>query len=284
MRTTIFRMWVLFIPFFIAQLPAQENFDWCKLLHYPFKVGIHEGNQILHFKSTNKHFSQSDPAKKFVETYLSEAKPLQSEAELLRVASDAVTISGEYLEMGVCTGRTINFIAALNPYKKIYGFDSFEGNPEDWIRGDAILSKGIFAFKNPYMFPPVLQNVVLSKGWFRNTLPSFKHSILQDKPIAFLHIDCDIYSSTTDVFDALGDNIKEGTIIVFDELYNYPGYENHEFKAFVEFLNKKGLGADFIAYNIYHEQVAVKITQKKLEPITSTQSVAKKRGKTSRKR
>ncbi|HXF29087.1 MAG TPA: hypothetical protein VN457_04495 [Chlamydiales bacterium] len=55
------------------------------------------------------------------------------------------------------------------------------------------------------------------------------------------------------------DQIVPGTIIVFDEFYNYPGYERHEFKAFQEFLARKGYKADYLAFNINHEQVAVRI-------------------------
>ena len=39
------------------------------------------------------------------------------------MAQDHVTVNGEFIELGVCTGKTINFIAALNPSKKIYGFE-----------------------------------------------------------------------------------------------------------------------------------------------------------------
>lgn len=161
--------------------------------------------------------------------------------------------------MGVCTGRTINFIAALNPEKVIYGFDSFEGLPETWLREDVYIPKGTFAFKEKDTLPPVLHNVRLIKGLFKDTLPTFKKTILNDKPIAFLHVDCDIYSSTKDIFDILGTNIVPGTIIVFDEFYNYPGSENHEFKAFQEFIQKSGKKARYIAFNQYFEQAAVKI-------------------------
>ena len=46
------------------------------------------------------------------------------------------------------------------------------------------------------------------------------------------NIDCDIYSSTKDIFDIAGDRINPGCIIVFDEYINYPSWEQHEFKAF----------------------------------------------------
>ena len=93
------------------------------------------------------------------------------------------------------------------------------------------------------------------RGYFAN----IKETVLNDKPIAFLHIDCDIYSSTKEVFEILGDRIVSGTIIVFDEFYNYPGSENHEFKAFHEFLQKSGKKARYIAFNQYFEQAAVRI-------------------------
>lgn len=50
-----------------------------------------------------------------------------------------------------------------------------------------------------------------------------------------LHIDCDLYSSTKTIFKYLGEKLTEGSIIVFDELIGYPGFEEHELKAFYEF-------------------------------------------------
>lgn len=44
------------------------------------------------------------------------------------------------------------------------------------------------------------------------------------EPLAFGHCDADLYSSTKDVFDALGDRIVTGTILQFDEFFNYPGW------------------------------------------------------------
>jgi hypothetical protein len=74
-----------------------------------------------------------------------------------------------------------------------------------------------------------------------------------------LHIDCDIYASTKEIFDNLVDNIVPGTVIVFDELYNYPGAEEHEFKAFQEFLDGTGKKSVYLAYNQYFEQAVAQI-------------------------
>lgn len=241
---------------------SAEKFDWSALLIMYPGIGQTAGNQILHFISTNKPYEQDEQAKLFVEKYLSKAVPLTSDAEVLKYGSDNVKLKGLFIELGVCTGKTINFIAALNPHQKIYGFDSFEGLPEDWVRNDKIIGVGTFGFINPNFLPPVLHNVELVKGWFNDTLIDFISTVDQEEKIAFLHIDSDIYSSAATAFEVLGPKIQPDSIIVFDELYNYPGYENHEFKAFQEFLSKSGYEVRYLAYNIYHEQVAVQIIEK----------------------
>jgi hypothetical protein len=240
-------------------LANEPKFDWSTVLAVPPGNGLTGGNQILHFKTLNKPYWENQEGREFVDKYLKNAIPLTSDAEVLKFGSDHVLLEGLFIELGVCTGKTINFIAALNPHRKIYGFDSFEGLPEDWIRADNVIHAGTFGFKNPAILPPVLDNVELIKGWFSDTLPTFTKSRDPSLPIAFLHIDADIYSSTATALEILSDRIKTGTILVFDELYNYPGYENHEFKAFQEFLIKHNFKARYIAYNINHEQVAIQI-------------------------
>ncbi|MBM3468027.1 MAG: class I SAM-dependent methyltransferase [Alphaproteobacteria bacterium] len=252
----------LYILFFISYISAEElkPYDWSQVLEIPPGTDRYQGAQVLHFKSADKHYGKSLEALKFVDENLLHAKRFQSDAEVIKFASESVTLSdGMFIETGTCTGKTINFIAGLNPHRLVYGFDSFEGLPEAWIRKDMVFQKGTFAFKKDAPFPAVLQNVRLYKGWFKDALPVFKAKILKKTPIAFLHVDCAIYSSTRDVLTILGDNIVDGTIIVFDELYNYPGYENHEWKALQEFLKEKHYRVEFLAFNENHEQVAVKI-------------------------
>lgn len=219
--------------------------------------------QVLHGNSPNKLYSDSAEGWLFVERYLKEAIPLTSDAAVLKCGSDAVTLQGLFIELGVFSGKTINFIAALNPHEKIYGFDSFQGLPEDWVKGNTIVKRGTFALKNPHDIPSVLHNVEIIKGMFAETLAAFTKRFDPLLPIAFLHIDSDIYTSAATAFTILGDRIQPGTILVFDELYNYPEFENHEFKALQEFLLRSELEARYLAYNIYHEQVAIQISHRK---------------------
>ena len=81
-------------------------------------------------------------------------------------------------------------------------------------------------------------------------------------PISLLHVDCDLYSSTKTIFDRLNDWIVPGTIIVFDEYFNYSGWELHEFKAFQEFREANRLSYEYIGLAPTGQQVAVRITQR----------------------
>jgi hypothetical protein len=217
------------------------------------------GNQVFNFFPCDKDYRNNPKSRACVEKHFTNAVPLKNDAAMIKFASDAVKLDGAYLEMGVGSGKSINFIAALNPEKKIYGFDSFEGLPEDWQRRDVAIPKGSFKLRSEFVFPPVLHNVRLLKGMFSETLPYFKKQVLQDKPIAFIHVDCDLYVSAKDVFDHIGDRIVSGTVLLFDEFYNYDEYDNDEFRAFNEFLEASGKKAKYIAFNQFWEQAAAVI-------------------------
>ncbi len=171
--------------------------------------------------------------------------------DLLSYALSKVTLDGLYLEFGVYSGNTINHIAEARPDVAVYGFDSFEGLPESWRSG---FEKGKFAKD---ILPEVRENVQLIKGWFDDSLPEFVKD--HNGQCAFLHVDCDLYSSTKTIFENLKDSIKPGTIIVFDEYFNYPNWQNHEYKAFQEFITDSGLKYEYLGYVYTLEQVAVKI-------------------------
>ena len=150
--------------------------------------------------------------------------------ELIRLAPE----DGLILEFGVATGSSINRISKATQ-KIVYGFDSFDGLPEDW---------GTFASKSSFKcsIPTVNENVELVIGLFDQVLDDFlqKHS----EPVSFCHIDSDIYSSAKYVLDKLSPRFRRGTILLFDELANYSEYENHEYKAFIEFLANNDGGYD----------------------------------------
>lgn len=188
----------------------------------------------------------------FVEEQMPRTKSFGDKFSLLQAALDSASPGiGLYCEFGVYSGSTINFIASRIP-KTIYGFDSFEGLPEDWQPG---VEKGTFQMKR---LPTVRKNVKLLKGWFNESVPAF--ALEHRENCSFLHIDCDLYSSTKTVFDILGDRIVKGTVLVFDEFFNYPGWKGGEFRAFQELISARGLQFEYLGYVMRDEQVAVRIT------------------------
>lgn len=177
------------------------------------------------------------------------AELVQDGSHLLTFALDRTTPPGLYLEFGVASGTTVNLIASTVA-GPIYGFDSFAGLPEAWL---GYLPKGAFRQER---LPLVRGNVELVVGLFAETLPRFLGEHLDG--VAFLHVDCDLYSSTKTIFEYLGPRIRSGTVIVFDEYFNYPGWEGGEYKAFQEFILARGLSYTYLGYT-NSQQVALKI-------------------------
>ena len=162
-------------------------------------------------------------------------------------------LNGVILEFGVASGRTINHFARLFPNRLIHGFDSFEGLPEDWT------SRMPAGFFKRAKLPDTETNVKLWVGWFDETLPTFKN-MYQSDPIALLHIDCDLYSSTCTVLDALRERLRPGTVIIFDEYMNYPGWQQDEYRAWQKFVTENKMKYEYIGRVSRHQQVAVRIT------------------------
>lgn len=202
---------------------------------------------------TRLQIRAADETCAYIENHMLQIHSTTSRNAVLQQALEKISIKGQYLEFGVFSGKTINLIAEHKPNETIYGFDSFEGLPESWRDG---YLPGHFNKNNK--LPKVLKNVELIKGWFSETLPIFVSEHSND--IAFLHVDCDLYSSTVTIFENLQPYIKKGTIIVFDEYFNYPGWRDGEFKAFKEFTSKYKVDYQYLTYNRYNEQVAVIIT------------------------
>ena len=188
----------------------------------------------------------------FIEQNMSEVPMLQSKKEALDFALQQVRIDGLYCEFGVFKGGSVNHIAKTTK-KETHAFDSFEGLPEVWL---STHKAGHFALDN---LPYFESNVIVHKGWFNETLPGFIEKY--QSPLAFLHIDCDLYSSTKTVFDFLNKQIVKDTIILFDEYFNYPFWQQHEYKAFMEFTKENQIQFEYLCYSTktFGSKVAVRI-------------------------
>jgi predicted O-methyltransferase YrrM len=187
----------------------------------------------------------------YIDEKLPGAVGFETQKELIEYTLAQVKVDGHYLEFGVFTGGTTRFMAKRVPGKTLHGFDSFEGLPEAW----GGFSLGAAAFDVKGKLPKVPANVQLHPGWFDKTLAPW----VAENPgmVAFMHIDCDLYSSTKTIFELLADRLQPGTIILFDEYFNYPNWREHEFKAFQEFVAAKGIDYDYLGYA--RQQVTVRI-------------------------
>lgn len=193
-----------------------------------------------------------DSARFFIDE-MSLAENLVNRDALIQFALARADLDGVVLEFGVASGETTALIAGAVS-QNVYGFDSFEGLPEDWTH---FQRQGRFSRSGE--FPPDMpDNVVLVKGWFDESLPPFVADHTGD--VRFLHVDCDLYSSTRTILSNLAGQIKAGTVILFDEYFNYPGWQQHEYKAFMQFVDEHGVSFEYIGFASQHFSVAVLIT------------------------
>ncbi len=121
----------------------------------------------------------------------------------------------DYLEFGVYQGDSLRFWCGTNTDSdsRFYGFDSFEGLPEDW---NPAFPKGAFSTGGK---PPEIADarVRFVMGWFQEVLPAFLASYNpRDCPLV-IHCDSDLYSSALFCLTSIDRMIRPGTIVIFDE-------------------------------------------------------------------
>ncbi len=136
----------------------------------------------------------------------------------------------DYLEFGVWYGRSIEYWAQLNsaPNSRFFGFDTFEGLPEEWKYFIKILPKGTYSAggKIPELNDP---RVKFIKGCFQTTLPDFLKSFSIGNPLV-INCDADLYTSTLFVLASMNPFMAPGSIVIFDEFSTV-----HEFRAFRDY-------------------------------------------------
>lgn len=139
---------------------------------------------------------------------------------LRSIYSTISQVEGNVVECGVQYGFSLGWLAHLiyeeGKGRTLYGFDVWEGDPP-LLYGESVPSVSWDSAQLPVWtalsasFLPGSQ-VKLIKGEFRNTLPKVK-----TEPLAFLHVDCDIYQSYYDVLSILWPRITTKGVVVLDE-------------------------------------------------------------------
>jgi len=146
-------------------------------------------------------------------------------------------VSSVWAEFGVENGISAQyFLSQLPEDGRLLLYDSFEGLPEPW--------QGKPAGSHKAIIKPEFNDdrVIMHEGWFKDTLPC-------DEVLGFVHIDCDLYSSTRTVLQGI--KVVPGTVVLFDELFGFPDWREQEYKA----LQEWGIGFRYIARDTKYRAV-----------------------------
>lgn len=135
----------------------------------------------------------------------------------------------EYFEFGVCGGHSFRWWLEnnKNAESKFYGFDTFEGLPEnfgDFKKGSMAVAIDSLNISDPRAF--------FYKGLFQDTLIPFLEQYKSQKR-KLIHMDADLFSATLFSLSQLFRFLNEGDIIMFDE-FAVPKHEFMAFKIFTE--------------------------------------------------
>lgn len=127
---------------------------------------------------------------------------------------------GTWCEFGVGDGTSLRRLADERGVASLWGFDVFTGLPKDWIAGYA---RG--AFKQESI--PLVEGAHVVSGLFSETLPWWKIG----RPVMLCHIDCDLHDGAVEALVKVLPDVRRGSIIVFDEIYNVADFEKNEMLA-----------------------------------------------------
>lgn len=158
-----------------------------------------------------------------------------------------------YLEFGVAAGESFNYFMEKNkhPESRFYGFDTFDGLPEDW----GPFKKG--SFSNNNNIPSLTDDRGrYFKGLFQQTLPAFINEIDNNRQNVVM-LDADLWSASLFVLTSLAPILKKGDIIFFDEFV----VPTHEFKAFIDFTKSYYVNLELIAAANNYYFVAFKVVE-----------------------
>jgi len=171
--------------------------------------------------------------------------------QVLEAGIAAATVDGHVAEFGVFGGRSLAQLAA-GVSGTVHGFDSFKGLPSDFTEGTL---KGAYDIGG--IPPAVAANCTLHVGDFATTVPAFAATVAE--PARLWHVDCDIHGSTKQVFDAIGDRLQPGSVVVFDDFVGFMGAELHEQRAWRELTHARRIKYRTIAAALLAREVAVQV-------------------------
>ena len=237
---------------------AQAIVEMCLKAEPMYRDAIFTLAGMNAFKGDRSHFDSlmnselsDDPILKSIEWVLSLKEQPSLHFNRWKVFDLAVSLSDRsrpFYEFGVWMGDSFRYL--MRSYKKGFGFDTFEGLPEDWRS----VPKGSYSSFGKVPDVPGGEFIV---GEFDKTLPSFFAS---ERPkAALINLDADLYGSTLSALKNARSIIDEQTVIIFDELIINQGWQQDEFKALNEFCALFELQYEVLAVSLYTKQVVTRV-------------------------
>jgi hypothetical protein len=235
------------------------------------------GAQVNKFGTADHDYAKNSDAVAFVSEFMPNAIPLSADSHVLlygALVAFANFPDGVAVDLGAGVCKSSNLLGSVFVRGAVFACDTFSGLPYEWERRDMRFPIGTFAPKHspkgnqpPF---PILDNVIAVKGEFKNTIKEII-PVIGDRPLALVHIDSDTYQSAVDGLTPLLPLLRVGTVLVFDEFYNYDGFEAGEYSAFMDVVVAKGFKYTPLAFNAQHQQVVIQISE--LPPAESTDDV-----------
>jgi tetratricopeptide (TPR) repeat protein len=174
----------------------------------------------------------------------------------LKAALPLVEQGGLVCEFGVGSGRSMRFTQEILPLTtELHGFDTFTGLPQPWGNEPA------GSYSTGGRVPVMDGKVQFHKGLFGETIAPFMKERGPEAFLAYANIDCDLYSSTLDILEAMHGRVVPGTIIVFDEYIGHPTWRQDEFRAWRETCKRFGWKYEYLAFSLTTNQAIVRITE-----------------------
>ena len=156
--------------------------------------------------------------------------------------------SRAFYEFGVWMGDSFRYL--IDHFPQGYGFDTFEGLPEEWHG----LPRGSYT---SFGEVPNILGAEFVIGEFKDTLPEFFST---ERPVAgLINFDADLYSSTITALNHARPVIDRSTVLVFDEFIVNKNWEHDEFRALEEFCAANGMSYEVLAVSLFTKQMACRL-------------------------
>mmetsp|Transcript_39402 Transcript_39402/g.55456 ORF Transcript_39402/g.55456 Transcript_39402/m.55456 type:complete len:220 (+) Transcript_39402:264-923(+) len=174
----------------------------------------------------------------------------------LNAAMPLIHEGGMVCEFGVASGRSIRMTQEILPLDvTIHGFDTFTGLPRAWGNEPA------GSYSTGGIIPNMEGEVYFHKGLFGDTIPQFLAEQPKEAFLAYANIDCDLYTSTVDIFEGFYNRIVTGTILVFDEYMCHPTWRQDEFRAWRECCKRFGWSYEYLGFSLPTKQAVVRVIE-----------------------